>query len=145
MSRLSSDSDNLAIAERLTAIRQSSGLTQTEFADKLDLSARAYQNYERGDREAPIAVLTALYRAFQIDPLWVLVGPGTKPSYADHRAMDVKLMEDIIVLVEQQLTSRRFKLAPQKKARLIRLIYDHCMEEGQIDSAYIKEMISLTE
>lgn len=49
-------------------------LSQKKFAEKLGVSLRAYQNYERGEREVPAALIRALFEAFQIDPVWLLTG-----------------------------------------------------------------------
>lgn len=62
------------MGKRLAAVRKSRQLLQVEFAEMLGLSPRAYQSYERGERELPSSVLIALHAVFGIDPLWVLTG-----------------------------------------------------------------------
>ena len=57
MSRLANPEENVSIGRRLAGVREHRHLTQTEFAERLALSPRAYQNYERGEREIPAAVL----------------------------------------------------------------------------------------
>jgi transcriptional regulator with XRE-family HTH domain len=64
--------------------------SQFEFADTLGLSARAYANYERGEREMPAALLLRLYELFNVDPVWVLTGTATAkdavvPQLRNHR------------------------------------------------------------
>lgn len=76
---MSSTNEQSAVAQRFLAVRIELGVSQQAFADRLGISLRAEQNYERGVRRLPADVLMALARAFSIDPLWVLDGPGDRP------------------------------------------------------------------
>lgn len=143
MSKLSNENDNLVMGRRLMAIRVASGLTQADFADKLGLSLRAYANYERGEREIPTALFRSLSGTFRIDPLWQLMGPGEHPALIGRRVLDLDLMEGVIRLIEDWLTKHRRMLAPDKKARVIRLGYEHCVAKGEIDATHLREMLSL--
>ena len=99
MSKLSTEEDKLLLGLRLMTIRTSSGLTQFEFADRLGLSPRAYANYERGEREMPVALFKSLCDSFRIDPLWLLVGPGEEPDHIGNRRVDLDLLEEIINII----------------------------------------------
>lgn len=143
MSKLSNDGDNLVLGRRLTAIRLASGLTQADFAARLGLSLRAYANYERGEREMPTALFRSLTEIFNIDPLWQLTGPGEEPVLIGSRVLDINLLESVIQLVEDWLTKHRRTLKPDKKARVIRLGYEHCVVKGEIDATHLREMLSL--
>lgn len=143
MSKLSTEEENAIIGRRLVAIRAASGLTQFEFADKLGLSPRAYANYERGEREVPTALFKSLCENFRIDPLWLLTGPMEEPQYIGSRRLDADLLEQIISLVDEWLTKHRRMLKPDKKARVIRLAYEHCMDQGKLNTGHIREMLSL--
>ncbi|WP_238139429.1 helix-turn-helix domain-containing protein [Roseateles aquatilis] len=143
MSKLSNEDDNLAMGRRLMAIRVASGLTQADFADKLGLSLRAYANYERGEREMPTALFKSLCETFRIDPLWQLTGPGEDPVLVGRRVLDMDLMESVIRLIEEWLTKHRRTLKPDKKARLIRLSYEHCITKGEVDATHLREMLSV--
>lgn len=50
----------MTFAEHLLALRKAQGWTQTEVAQRVGISWRAYQNYERGLREPQLSVLAAL-------------------------------------------------------------------------------------
>ena len=143
MSKLANADNNIAIGERLVAAREAQRLTQVDFAELLGLSPRAYQNYERGEREMPTTVLTALHAVFGIDPLWVLVGPGRAPR---HAAVSDKsdVLEEIIITVETHLQRTRKTLAPPKKARLIKVLYVHFLDKTKIDTKHLAEMLALT-
>lgn len=142
MSKLASTDDNLAIGERLAAAREAQRLTQVEFAERLDLSPRAYQNYERGERELPTTVLTALHAVFGIDPLWVLIGPGRDPRKAAASGKP-DVLEAIVIAVETHLQRTHKKLVPAKKARLIKVLYLHFRDKSKIDAAQLADMLSI--
>lgn len=131
------------MGQRLVAIRLASGLTQADFADKLGLSLRAYANYERGEREMPTALFRSLSETFQIDPLWQLNGPGEEPVMIGNRVLDLDLLENVIQLVEEWLIKHRRTLKPDKKARVIRLGYEHCVAKGKVDATHLREMLSV--
>ena len=77
------------------AVRRALGMTQTEFADVLGVSARAVQSYEQGWREIPssarlhmFAVLAAARRSTLGDvPCWEVTGcpESTRRTCRSHR------------------------------------------------------------
>jgi transcriptional regulator with XRE-family HTH domain len=143
MSKLSTQKSNLEIGKRIAAVRASSGLSQGDFAESLGISPRAYANYERGEREMPVALFKSLCESYSIDPVWLLNGPGEQPVKVTERRVDSDLLETLISMIEEWLTKNRRTLKPDKKARLIRLAYEHCSERGEVDSAHLKDMLSL--
>lgn len=142
MSSLSSQNANVAIGQRLAVVRAEAGLIQQTFAERLGLSPRAYHNYERGEREIPAALLTALYEVYRIDPLWILTGPGNDPVQADARP-DPALVEDVVLAVDHWLKRRRKTLPLAKRAHLIRLLYEHFLSTGELDAQYVDTLASL--
>lgn len=143
MSILATTEQNLPIGKRLVAVRNAASLGQEAFAESLGLSPRAYANYERGEREIPAAVVRNLYEVHGTDPLWLLTGPGLDPVYAPERRLNLLLLEELIRIVETSLLRAHKALKPEKKARLIRLGYEHCMKAGKVDTGRIREMLSL--
>lgn len=142
MSKLASTNENIAIGSRLAAAREAQRLSQVEFADQLGISPRAYQNYERGEREMPTTVLTALHAEFGIDPLWVLIGPGRDPrKLAASAKPDV--LEEVIIGVETHLQRTHKKLSPAKKARLIKVLYLQ-FRDKKVDPDQLADTVSLT-
>lgn len=55
------------IAENLKALRLKLDLTQTEMAQRLGISLRSFQMYERGERPLTSDILTELYVLYDID------------------------------------------------------------------------------
>lgn len=72
------DSESLtslaAVGSRLMAVRNKQQLSQTQFANLLGISLRAYQTYEAGQRSIPIEALQALNRELNSDLNWILMG-----------------------------------------------------------------------
>lgn len=71
--------NNEEIAHRLKSVRADSGLSQDDFAAQLGISLRAYQTYERGERELSLGALDRLFAVFRINPVWLLQGDGAAP------------------------------------------------------------------
>ena len=142
MSKLSTLDANQAIGGRLAAARERTKLSQNDFAERLGISPRAYQNYERGEREVPATVLRLLYETFGVDPLWVLIGPGIDPSGRDS-AVSPDLVEQIVVAVEHRLHRLRKPLSPEKKGRLIRLLYMHFQNKADFDPEAVNDYLAL--
>ena len=72
MSKLATGEQLADFGVRLAEVRARTRLNQATFAHTLGVSSRAYINWERGEREAPVAVLRALYEVYGINPLWML-------------------------------------------------------------------------
>lgn len=136
---LSSDPFDVAVGERLRAVREKHRLLQPAFAEKLGLSPRAYANYERGERALPGQAFKALYDLFGVDPIWMLSGfdARNQPARFD-------LLHGIIVKVEEHLTKRRLRLAPDKKARLVVLLYQYLQTKGSVEDHDIEHSLAVS-
>lgn len=142
MSKLASPEDNVPIGRRLAGARERLRLTQNEFAERIGLSPRAYQNYERGEREIPALALKTLYEVFGVDPLWVLTGPGwTPPDSPPPPSLNV--LEAVVIAVEKYLHKSQRKLSPTKKARLIKMLYVHFRDKENVDEQHVIDMVQL--
>lgn len=65
------------LGARLSALREELGYSQTELASRLGISLRAYQSYERAERELPLTVAITLFRELGINPIWLALGTGS--------------------------------------------------------------------
>jgi transcriptional regulator with XRE-family HTH domain len=142
MSSLSDDKLNAEIGRRLVAVRKALDLAQNAFAEHLGVSPRAYQNWERGEREIPAALLRSLYDEFTIDPLWMLKGPGDEPLDAGVRP-NPSLVKDVVLAVEVWLQRRRKTLPTAKKAELVALLYEHFLNGGEVEAKHLNSMLSI--
>lgn len=143
MSSIATASQNVAMGSRLASVRAATGLSQNTFATGLGLSPRAYANYERGEREAPVAVLRTLLELHDIDPVWMLMGPEADPVHVADRRLNMAILEAVVRVVEDGLHRAGKNLKPDKKARLIRLAYERSTRAGEADTRAIRDLLSL--
>lgn len=143
MSSIATTDGNRAIGVRLAAVRASTGLSQNAFATSLGLSPRAFANYERGEREMPVALFRALFEVHGIDPIWLLCGPESDPVRALERRMDAALLEAVVRVIEEGLRRAGKRLRPDKKGHLIRLAYQRCALAGRADARELRDLLSL--
>ena len=71
--------DTEGLAKRLRLAREHAGLTQQQFADRIGYSRRQVLSWENATNVPPVWALAAVRKAFDIDPEWVLSGPGLVP------------------------------------------------------------------
>lgn len=131
------------LGRRLALARESTGLTQAEFAMSLGLNLRAYGNYERGEREAPLALLQALHTVHDFDPVWLLAGPGDTPLRCAARVIDVSLVERIARTIDECLATAGKRLKPASRLRLIEVAYAHCAQMGEMDDQVIEKLMAV--
>jgi|GEM_PF-1213576 len=65
-------------SERMKLIRESMGMNQKQFADKLGFKPSYYSELERGKKEITARVLNMLIANFQVSSDWILSGLGEK-------------------------------------------------------------------
>jgi transcriptional regulator with XRE-family HTH domain len=71
--------DLQGVATRLRLARESGGLSQQEFADRVGYTRRQVIAWEGASATPPIWAIAAVRRLCGIDPEWVLTGPGLVP------------------------------------------------------------------
>lgn len=143
MSSMATPTQNVTLGQRLAAVRAGASLSQGAFADTLGLSLRAYANYERGEREMPVALFRALYETYGIDPVWLLAGPGEQPIKAATRTMDFALVDQIIRYVDIELATIGKKLKPAMRLRILKAAYALSTEKGRVEPGQVKELLAI--
>lgn len=125
MSILSGMSEIFPYHARVARVRAHLGLSQAAMAQRTGLSLRAYQNYERGEREVPVVLVHALYTEFDVDPVWLLTGAGPmilQTERAQH--LDQAVLDQVVEAVERFEASVKKTLSVEHKSRLIGLLYE---------------------
>lgn len=84
----------LNIGKRLKILRGKR--TQTQFADRLGTSLRAYQHYEAGEREPDIDLLNTLSRECTVTIDWILKGPAEIKYQENHNSLNSVILSDNI-------------------------------------------------
>lgn len=143
MSRLATDDFNAEVSVRLAAVRAASGLTQLQFAESIGLSDRAYSNYERGIRELPATVVRALVHAYNIDPLWILMGSQAEPEYVVERKVDQQLLAEVFDVVGRELKAAKVAFTTAKYSKFLYFAYCYAAEEKEVSSRRIRDLIRM--
>lgn len=143
MSRLATEKDNLAFGQRLARLRLGHKLSQAEFATALGLSLRAYVNYERGEREAPLSVARAVHAVYGIDPLWLMCGPGETPMPVAVRDLDLALLESVTARIDEQLAAAGKTLPEARRRHLIEAGYAECRQRGALEIESLDRLVSV--
>jgi transcriptional regulator with XRE-family HTH domain len=105
--------------KRLKIIRKHFSLSQTAMSELTGTSLRAYQNYERGEREFPVDLLRALYESLKVDPVWVMTGAG--PMILENKSSGSK---------ESQLLDRVIAAVAEYKSMPKRTVTSHGEKHG---------------
>lgn len=137
-----------AVATRLKQTRHSMALTQKEAAIKAGISLPSYKDYEVG-KSIPGGEAVAGLMQLGINANWLLTGEGTmfladilssaeKPS-----PIDTEVLTHVIEVIEETLNKRNQTLGAARKAALIQLIYEYCIETGKGDVLTVEKYLKL--
>jgi len=140
MSSISSQQDNVDLGRRLFAVRSRLQMAQPAFAASIGLSPRAYQNYERGERELPAVALRSLYLNHQVSPVWLLTG---EEDHSIDGSLDGAKLQSILEAVESRLQIMKRVLPPGKKAKLVSLLYTHLSDRTSTDPTFFDSVLGL--
>ena len=115
----------IAIKDRIKQVRQDAGLTQAEFAKKLNLSRNYVGLMEIGDRVPSDRTLADICEKFRVSETWLK--DGTEPMYIEsQRDDDIKVIFDEIGVSGDELIKAIVKsywqLSDSDKAAVHKLI-----------------------
>ncbi len=71
----------MSIFTNIKNLREDNDLTQTELANILHISQRAYSHYENGTRDIPIPILISLSRHYNVSIDYLLGETKTQKRY----------------------------------------------------------------
>lgn len=119
------------ISDRLKVERDRLGCSQQALAERLGISLRSQQNYEKGDR-SPDANYLAAIAAAGADVLYILTGtPVAQALSAKTQDIDLPRLAIAIEAVEEGLEETRRRLPAKKKAELFIAAYDLLGQSSQ--------------
>jgi transcriptional regulator with XRE-family HTH domain len=115
------------------------GRTQEEFGEILGVSKATISKYESGISIPSSDILRKIASIGNKGIEWLLRGdrsltlqPSEYPQYAYDRSrapLDVVLLSEILTEIKNFIAEKRLKLMPQREARLVALVYDHCQKD----------------
>ena len=123
----------------LRAARKELRLNQAEFAYPIAISGSYISDIERGAVERPSEpVIRAIANYYRINREWLETGKGDMflPEEKEHPAPDkspinIETLASVLMGVEDALKAKDMVLEPEKKARLISLLYAHFSKTGE--------------
>lgn len=103
----------MSIGERLKLIRKESGLNQTEFGARINLSQTTIGLYESNNRSITDRALSQICSTFNINETWLKTGEGemrraTSPLFLRDSSLDTTDREIIESYIHMTPTQRQF-------------------------------------
>ncbi len=127
--------------ERLKILREELGLSQAQFAKKINIGSSTIASYERGVRTPVSAILELICREFGVNKDWLLTGEGEmfKTSTLDEELTTLvgSLLSDEEDSYKKRLINSLLKLSPTEWEKLeeltIRIIenYNNVKQENE--------------
>jgi transcriptional regulator with XRE-family HTH domain len=126
------------IADRIGEVRKKLNLSQEEFGKLVGVRKSTISRYESGIIPGD-ENLRKIAEIGNTTIEWLLRGdrplkpqPSENPQYTfdQHKApLDVTLLSEVLTEINNFIADKGLKLLPQREARLVALIYDHCQKD----------------
>lgn len=107
----------MTIGKRIAQIRARTGLSQTDFAPRIDVSSSALKNYERGASDPPSRLLVKLCNDYDVGADWLLLGNGAVTP--DHLYEEV---ESVSAIVRQWVANFPIPVPAEKEAQIVAML-----------------------
>lgn len=126
----------MSVGSRIKELRNSLGLTQQKFADRLGIQRGAVANYEL-ERNAPIdAVISLICREFHVREAWLRDGTGemleSKPRAEELGELVRKLLSDRPESFRSRLITSLLRFEPNSPEwQVLENIYDSIANEKE--------------
>jgi transcriptional regulator with XRE-family HTH domain len=117
------------LAQRIKSARGVLGYSQREFAEAIGSKFRSLQDYERGLKMPGGQVFVGLV-GMGFNANWLLTGKGPMLLAELGRPLDKHVLGDCIACLERALLREHREMAPDKKARILTLLYELYSETG---------------
>ena len=113
------------IGARMAAARNERHFSQVKAAARLEISDKAYKNYETEKREMPLSVAVKFCEAFDVQLDWLV--RGSRSMTTDKFT---ELAEQTIEAIFTEERERRLALTPSRAAKIGSYILRNCSEKG---------------
>lgn len=113
------------LPSRMLEIRTIAKASQAKAAARLDISEKAYKNYELAKREVPLSVVLRFCEEFECSFGWLVLGEGAKTSIELRNLVGDTFLE-ISLRVDKELTREEAALWGNKG----QYIFEQCRATG---------------
>lgn len=115
-----------------------------EFSELTGIPYPSLREYLAGKKKPGFDALASIVGATEVSADWLLTGEGSKlRGQLGASEPDTDMLAQIVEGVELLLKKTRRELSPEKKARVIVMLYRSFAANHQVDLAIIREMIEL--
>jgi DNA-binding XRE family transcriptional regulator len=111
----------IGIGARMAASRAKKQASQVKAAAMLEISDKAYKNYEGEKREIPLSTAIGFCEAFEVELEWLVFGP--RPQANEKTAAIVSKTIEALVSEAQE---RKLALSPNRAAKIGGYIFRNC-------------------
>jgi transcriptional regulator with XRE-family HTH domain len=127
-----------SFGSRLVEQRDRLGLTQGDICELTGINRKTQFAYEKDQRYPDAGYLTTLLK-HGFDVSYLLTGERP-PRYG---AIHEELLCAVLTAVDATVTSAGHSIAPEKKAKLVALVYQTSAENGQVDPLVVQKAVGL--
>lgn len=92
--------------DRIIQVRKNAGLSQNDFADKLNLSRNFISLVENGNRDVSDRTINDICREFNVNEKWLRTGKGTPTVTLTRKQVIADFMGDMLKEEEESFKSR---------------------------------------
>ena len=105
--------------ERIKKIRKTFGLTQQEFSERLNIGRGTLANYEVGRNEPIDAVISLIFREFNINETWLRTGEGEMTAPESSFDLEEYIKRRGVTELEIQILKAYFDLDSDLREKLL--------------------------
>jgi transcriptional regulator with XRE-family HTH domain len=128
----------LGLGPRLREIRKTAGLSQEGIGKKLGFGKSTVSKFESSNMIPDIETLQLYAEIGETDIERLLHGDGSLQLWNQKSEnpllaappFDVALLAEVLTEIKKVISHRRLKLSPEREARLVALVYDHCQQNN---------------
>jgi transcriptional regulator with XRE-family HTH domain len=128
----------IGIADRIGEVRKKLNLSQEEFGKLVGVRKSTISRYESGTipghenlrRIAKLGNTTIEWLLRGDRPLTTQPSDNSQYTFDQREApLNVALLSEVLTEITNFIADKGLKLLPQREARLVALVYDHCQED----------------
>lgn len=130
------------MGQRIAQERRRLGLTQEAFAEALHVGRSAVAMMETGRSALDAQRLVLMWQELNMDLFFILT--GEKSDKAAAQLVDWPLVEAINASVDHMIKKQKLSLSPEKKAMVLKYLYQQFITHGHVDDGRVADTLLLT-
>ena len=107
------------IENRLKKLRETHSLSQRKFAEKVGVSYRSWQNYEKDASALSIKMLKNIASICDINEAWLLTGEG---EASQSKESNIEPIDPAVQILDEAEKETGIKLNPKQRQKVARIL-----------------------